>query len=155
MHSACGGISWRTSNKQSGKLRIARIEDFGPLFKMPGARLINLQYGDVADDIAKAREAFGADVVSLPDIDVFDDIDGLLSIIMACDVVVSIDNATAHLAGAAGKPTLLLLPAHETTWYWQNSNDRCIWYPSVRIFRQTIPGDWSGPVKRIAEALRR
>lgn len=149
------GISWRTSSRHGGKVRTAAIENFAALLGLPGYRFVNLQYGEVADDIARARETLGADISVLPGIDVFDDVDGLLSIIMACDAVVTIDNATVHLAAAAGKSTMLLLAARESTCYWQDSNDRSIWYPSVRIFRQRTQGDWSEPVSRVAELLRR
>ena len=69
--------------------------------------------------------------------------------------MITCSNTTAHLAGALNKPTLLLLPAAAGRfWYWSEINKKSIWYPSVRIFHQKKPGDWSDTVDEIHEYLR-
>lgn len=93
---------------------------------------------------------------TINNLNLFDDIDGLLGAIESCDVVVTTSNTTAHLAGACGKETLLLLPkAVGKFWYWQDINNISLWYPSIKVFRQNKQGDWSDPVNKAREYLER
>ena len=68
------------------------------------------------------------------------------------DVVVTVDGVLAHLAGALGKPVLLLLP-QAADWRW-GSEAATPWYPRTRLFRQQTPGDWSAPLEQASHALR-
>jgi ADP-heptose:LPS heptosyltransferase len=68
-------------------------------------------------------------------------LEGLAGLIEACDEVVSVGNATAHLAGALGKKTLVLLP-YVAGWRWLHEGDRCPWYDSVILLRQKAQADW-------------
>lgn len=70
------------------------------------------------------------------------------------DLVVCVDTALAHLAGALGKPTRLLLPAEEYDWRWLWGRQDSPWYPSMRLYRQPSPGDWASVVARVAEELK-
>jgi hypothetical protein len=68
------------------------------------------------------------------------------------DLVITIDTAVAHLAGALGKPVWVMLP-YSTDYRWGISGDKTPWYPTARLFRQSDPGDWEGVVQKIASEL--
>jgi ADP-heptose:LPS heptosyltransferase len=72
--------------------------------------LVSLQYGSVDQEIDQLQRDFGIEVIRVTEIDNKNDIDGLATLVMACDKVISIDNSTIHLAGALGKETHVLLP---------------------------------------------
>ena len=68
------------------------------------------------------------------------------------DLVVTVDTAIAHLAGALGKPAWVAL-SYPGDWRWMQGRDDSPWYPSARLFRQQRPGDWDGVFERIRQAL--
>ena len=74
------------------------------------------------------------------------------ALIETLDLVLCVDTAVAHLAGALAKPCWLLLRA-SGEWRWQRGRSDCPWYPSLTIYRQQAPGDWDGVIARVAAAL--
>jgi tetratricopeptide (TPR) repeat protein len=80
-------------------------------------------------------------------------LDDTAAAIMALDLVISVDTAVAHLAGALGKPVWILV-SHVPDWRWLLDRDDSPWYPSVRLFRQATPGNWSVPLGQLRTALR-
>ena len=74
------------------------------------------------------------------------------ALIAQLDLVISVDTCVAHLAGALGRPVWLLNRIN-TDWRWLLGRDDSPWYPSMRIFRQTVPGDWSGVLHNVGSAL--
>jgi ADP-heptose:LPS heptosyltransferase len=70
------------------------------------------------------------------------------------DLVISVDTAVVHLAGALGRP-VWLLNRFESEWRWGLDSDRSVWYPTMRIFRQQERDDWEGVIKDLSEELRR
>jgi Flp pilus assembly protein TadD len=145
------GLTWRSRNALIAEEKSLRGQDLEALTTGLNCRFLNLQYGEVPNEIASLRQ-LGVDLAVLEDLDLRNDLDGLAAAIMACDLVVTTSNSTAHIAGALGKRTLLLLPhGRGRFWYWQAQGEGSLWYPSVRILRQTRAGDWSAP---IAEARR-
>ena len=113
---------------------------------------VNLQYGDVSQEIADLRDQRGVEVISIPAIDNFNDIDGFAALVDACDLIVTIDNTTAHLAGAMNKKTFVMLP-YVPDWRWMLDRNDSPWYPSMRLFRQPSHGDWNSVFKKIRKAL--
>lgn len=134
-----------------GASRSIRLAELAPALMLPGLTFVNLQYGEVDEEIREAKELLGVEVHRLQDLDIFHDIDGLLAAIGLCDMVLTIDNVTAHLAGAIGKSSAVLVPTGRGRyWYWGGER-QSLWYPSLRLIYQESVGEW-GPA--IAAAAR-
>ena len=68
------------------------------------------------------------------------------------DLLITVDTSVAHIAGALGKPVWTLLP-YVPDWRWQLAGETTPWYPTMRLFRRTHPGDWTEVMGRVAQAL--
>ena len=79
-------------------------------------------------------------------------IDDLARAIEQLDLVITVNSAVAHLAGALGRPVWLILPAG-ADWRWAPERERSPWYPTLRLFRQPKPGDWGGAFQAVARKL--
>jgi cytochrome c-type biogenesis protein CcmH/NrfG len=148
------GISWRSFQPSlrgaQRRRKSAPLAMFLPLSRLPGVQLLDLQYGDTADERAAFAAAGGA-LVHLDGLDLFSDLEGVLGAIAACDFVVTTSNVTAHFAGALGKETLLVYPGAESPfYYWVAAEDgRCLWYPSVRIVTTPELDTWQKVIDRV------
>ena len=148
------GISWRSFQpKVRGKLarqKSAPLEAFRALSVRPGIGLIDLQYGDTQVEREEFARAGGI-LDRLEGLDLFNDIDGVLAVIEACDLVVTTSNVTAHLAGGLGKRTwLVYLGAASPFHYWVPRPDgRSLWYPSVEIVTGPEMDTWDKALGRI------
>ena len=148
------GISWRSTNAKTGSDRSLDLKTFVEMLPSDKLQFVSLQYGDTAEEIERVKSELGVTVLSYKDVDNFKDIDGLASLIQACDVVVSIDNTTVHLAGALGKDTRVLLPLI-AEWRWLVDRDDSPWYASVKLYRQVRDRDWSVSFEKLKTDLSR
>ena len=147
------GLSWRSGNPRMGANRSLRLADLAPALGLSGVTFVNLQYGDVGCEIRETREQIGVEVHQLAGVDVFNDVDGLLAAIDLCDMVLTIDNVTAHLAGAAGKRSIVMVPKGKGRyWYW-GGEEQSHWYPSLRLVYQATVGDWTPVITMAAGQL--
>jgi tetratricopeptide (TPR) repeat protein len=147
------GINWQGNpGYRDDRLRSFPLRRFMPLAQIPGVRLISLQKGAGAEQLAEVRDLFAVanfaaelDEQSGPFMDT-------AAVMKNLDLMITSDTAAAHLAGALGVPVWLALP-RVPDWRWLL--DRCDspWYPTVRLFRQTKLGDWHGVFREIAQAL--
>jgi tetratricopeptide (TPR) repeat protein len=148
------GVAWKSNNQKLGKDKSILLSDLNDIFQVDGYEFINLQYGDTREEIEDLENNFGAKLKTIDDIDLFKNIDGLLSIIQMCDFIVTTSNVTAHLAGALGKTTFLLVPySAGRIWYWHEEVISS-WYPSVSLHSQSKSFEWSGAIKDIALKLK-
>ena len=146
------GISWKSTSKIDKRINLS-LESFLLGIYSPNIRFLCLQYGDVEKEITQLRKKHRIKIEILNEVDLFNDIDGLASLIAACDEVVSIDNLTLHLAGAIGIKTNILLPKN-SHWYHGIDDKQSYWYPSVSFFRQKKCNEWYIPLKEIKNEIK-
>jgi tetratricopeptide (TPR) repeat protein len=143
------GLVWAGSPKHTrDPQRSLHVAQFQPLTQIPGASFYSLQKGPSA---AQLRQALpGIRLIDLaPQLHDFTDTAALLSTL---DLLVTVDTAAAHLAGALGKPVWILL-THTPDWRWLLDREDSPWYPTARLFRQPAPGDWHSVIARVAAEL--
>ena len=140
------GLAWAGNPQHSNdRRRSMPAASLAPIVAAGGRSIVTLQVGARARDVAKL---FG-----------LTDRSGRLSdwsetaaAISGLDVVITVDTAIAHLAGALGIPAWVMLP-FAPDWRWMTGRDDSPWYAGMRLFRQDRPGDWAGVAERVATAL--
>jgi len=152
------GVVWRGSAKHpQDRRRSINLGDLAPaLAGFPG-ELVSLQQDAGRAEIAMSPLAGRLlDPLSLcrPPRERFLDFADTAGLVAELDLVVAVDTAVAHLAGALGKPCFVLLPA-VGDFRWLVEGAESPWYPTMRLFRQPRDGDWATPFGRLAEALAR
>lgn len=129
------GLVWGSSaNDPSRDLPLAGL---AAALDLPGVTPVSLQVGPHAAALATTPEAAGI----LDGGARLGDFHDTAAAMNGLDLIVSVDTAAAHLAGALGRPLLLLLP-HLAGWRWLIGRDDSPWYPTTRLLRQPAPGDW-------------
>jgi tetratricopeptide (TPR) repeat protein len=144
------GVAWAGNPKhQNDARRSLELSALAPLFAVRGTHFVSLQVGPRATDFHILKDhAPTSDDLSL-DLSDFSETAGAVA---ALDLVISVDTAIAHLAGALGKPIWTLLP-WVTDWRWMLEREDCPWYPTMRLFRQKKEQDWADVQARVAEQL--
>jgi Flp pilus assembly protein TadD len=134
------------------RARSAGLAAFEPLARVAGVQLVCLQKGNARGQLADSpwRSSI-VDLGDQPTVDAHAFCE-TAAIIENLDLVISVDTAVGHLAGAMGKPVWLALP-YVPDWRWLHTGETTAWYPTMRLFRQTSPGDWAGVFERMAGAL--
>jgi tetratricopeptide (TPR) repeat protein len=145
------GICWR-SMLISGKRAkyFSPIDAWGTILQTPGITFINLQYGDSAPDIARAKEKFGVQIHSVEGLDLKDDIDGTAALALALDLVLSAPTAAAHTASSVGAKVWYL--AVGLGWP-QLGTAEYPWYSDTRVFWPTKFGDWDAVMPHFSSEL--
>ena len=146
------GLSWASSGGRTGRGRSAALQQWAPILQQPGCCFVDLQYGAVQEEVAGVSKALGIQIVSLPDVDPLRDLDTFLALVAALDLVITVGNTTAHVAGALGRPAWVLLPV-VPSWRWMLGREDSPWYPSLRLFRQETQGDWDPVIAQLAAGL--
>lgn len=145
------GISWRGGLAATRtRARSIGVADWGPMLAGLDMHLVNLQYGDVTEDLAAFERLHGIRLDHDPA--VIADYDETAALVCALDLVVSVCTSVIHLAGALGRPVWILTP-HSPGWRYTADRDHLPWYPSSRIFRQARAGDWDHACRELSVAL--
>jgi hypothetical protein len=147
------GISWLTMSPERALARCLPIAQLLTSLDPSRHALVNLQYLAPADDLRCIRQ-LGFELLELGDIDPYQHLSQLATVIAAVDQVLCIGNTTAHLAGTIGQDTLVLLPKL-ASWRWQASGSSTAWYPNVTVTRQEREGDWQSALDEAKVVLSR
>ncbi|MEI7710398.1 MAG: tetratricopeptide repeat-containing glycosyltransferase family protein [Rhodospirillales bacterium] len=144
------GIVWAgRPTHNNDRRRSATLATFAPLFNLSKIALVSLQKGPSSDQTGKyfGRAPLinlGAEIV---------DYDDTMAIVENLDIVVTVDTSVGHLAAALGRPVWILL-ATAPDWRWLLERSDTPWYPTVRLFRQTVARQWTDVMQQVADALR-
>lgn len=147
------GIGWRSSHVTPTRLRhfFADLMAWRPILSQPGVRFIVLQPGEVEADIRQAEEAFGVTLHRVPELDLFNDLDGLSGLLAGLDLVLANGSALAIQAAAQGVPTWMFLLKNA---HWDLLGTEGLpWLPVLRVFAREWGESWEGAVGAVAAAL--
>ncbi len=143
------GIAWQGSaTHKLNHIRSIPLAYFAGIVRMPGVRAYSLQMGPGREQLAAVAEHW-------PVIDLGDrlgDFENTAAIVQNLDLVITCDSAPAHLAGALGSRVWVAL-SFGPDWRWMLDRTDSPWYPTMRLFRQSQPGDWQGVFQRIETEL--
>ena len=143
------GLVWAGNPAhRSDRQRSAQLDRLAALAEVGGVRWVSLQKGAASEQLTQNP---GFKMINwIAELKNFAD----AALIANLDLIISVDTATAHLAGAMGKPTWLLLK-FAPDWRWGLGRSDTEWYPTMRLFRQSVRGDWEGVARDVAEELRK
>jgi len=135
-----------TTEQYLHRKRSCSVEDLNPLNSLANTVFFNLQLGLVAQPNVGATlgtplqwRDFTSDIK---------DFDDTAAVVGLLDVLLCVDTAAVHVAGALEKPAALLLP-YAADWRWMQQRDLTDWYKTVKLYRQTLPGDWTGSILQV------
>jgi hypothetical protein len=149
------GIVWQGNpHHKWDRHRSVALAQFAPLAAVPGVELISLQKGDGAAALRSLDGRFRVTEWAEPQDPESGTFAETAAVMMNLDLVVTVDTATAHLAGALALPVWVALSAI-VDWRWLLKRPDTPWYPTMRLFRQAHLGDWDSVFARIADELRR
>jgi tetratricopeptide (TPR) repeat protein len=143
------GIVWAgSSTNRADRHRSCPLNEFLPILTIPEISFYSLQRGEHRKDLTDLPPHIQVQDLG-PQLGDFGD---LAVIIDQLDLVITVDTSVAHVAGALGKKVWTLLN-HVADWRWMLEGETTPWYPTMRLFRQTRPGDWNGVIERVVQAL--
>ena len=128
--------------------RSMRLVDMAPLASVRGCSFVSLQLGPPAAQLNEPP----AGLVVLGVAQRLHDFADTAALMANLDLVIAVDTAVVHLAGAMGKKVWVLLP-YITDWRWMLDRDDSPWYPTMRLFRQKTPGDWTSVINRVVRKI--
>ena len=148
------GISWRGGSERDDRIRRSTtLNQWEPVLRLPKVAFVNLQYDGEPAEWNAVRDVLGTAIHHWDDVNPRKHLDDFAAQIATLDLVITVDNSTAHLAGALGVPTWTLLPK-EANWRWLKDRTDSPWFPSMRLFRQQVEDDWSAVFAEVADDLR-
>ena len=147
------GISWKTLNKKQ-QFRNIDIEQMLPILNKPDCDFINLQFGETKDDLKRLKSKHGINIRNISEIDNFKDIENLAALINCLDLVITIQNSTAHLSAALGKETWIMLTKN-SRWHWTMNEEKSLWYPKAKLFQQDQLGNWNKVINDVSMNLKK
>jgi tetratricopeptide (TPR) repeat protein len=151
-------LSWRSTRAgRLGRSKSVPLMQFAPLLDLERAHYVDMQYGDTQAERQLLEDATGVRLLHFEEVDYYRDLEDVMAILEACDLLITTSNANAHFAGALGKPVwLLYLAERPPFYYWaHDGSHRCLWYPSVEIVSAPHFTEWDSLIKHVADRLAR
>ena len=146
------GLLWKSLKMTAKRAKaFSAFEGWAPVLKTPGAVFVNLQYGEVDEELEQARARFGVELHQPEGLDLKDDLDGVAALCKACDIVMGPMNATTNLAASVGAETWIV-HARRRTWTMLGA-DALPWYPTARSYAGAGYRDFAGALKAVAADL--
>ena len=149
------GLSWSTLNEKEHDQKNVPLYKFLEIFKKENINFINLQFGNVKDEISSFKEKNKVEFYEYKNLDITTEIDKLMSLINKLDLVITIQNSTAHISLSIGKKTFVLLSYKPPRFYWYGPNaEKSYWYPEANLYRQKDANDdWSRILNKLGKDL--
>ena len=149
------GLSWISKNEDIGDKKSISLEILKPILSIDNIEFLDLQYNDTSDEKNRFYKTSGIKINKIEKIDNYNDLNGITSLIDICDFIITVSNTNAHISGALGKDTFLLLPKGKgKLWYWSSHEDRCFWYNSIQIIEQKHLDSWDHPIKTLKQIIK-
>ena len=132
------GIAWKSKRYFFGEGKSLNLEELEPILSLKNFTFINLQYGEIAEDLKKLKEKTGLELINIKEVDLFNDFEKISALLKSLDLFITVGNSTAHLSGALNVKTWLIKPkSYALFHYWHQPKNFTPWYPSIEIFEQT------------------
>lgn len=143
------GVIWAGSpTHKNDQNRSCKLVDFIPILQTPKVAFYSLQKGKKSQELQQLPDTIKVRNLE-SQLNTYAD---TAAIVDQLDLMISVDTSVAHLAGALGKPVWTLL-CYNPDWRWLLERDDTPWYPTMRLFRQSQPGDWQDVIKQVQQAL--
>ena len=131
------GLSWKSFKNRYAIDKSLSLKDFENLFNLSDCDIFNLQYGDVKDEIHKFNNNSKNKLLTVKDVDLYNDFDSIASLLKSLDIFITISNSTAHLAGSLGVKTILIKPENYALFhYWNQKTNKTPWYNSIKLIEK-------------------
>ena len=147
------GISWQGGITVDHEKRSMLLDSWKEILQCD-CHFINLQYGDHSDELNTFTLKHGITINDWDDSDSLKDLDDFSAQISALDLVISVGNTNVHLAGSLNIPTWCLIPK-VPSWRWLFSGTQCLWYPSVKMYRQNNLHEWNPVLQTVKYDLEK
>ncbi len=147
------GLSWVAGRDVNARYkRSISLEKMLPVLQVPGCSFINIQYGDHSKEVFEVCQQETVAISDFEQVDPLSELEEFFALLASLDLVITVDNSTAHMASALGVETWVLLP-YSPEWRWAYSGDKSCWYGSAKLFRQEKLGQWDGVIDNVSKNL--
>jgi len=145
------GICWRSGRQAARRnYNYTSLDQWGPILRVPGVQFINLQYDDCKAELDEIRKSLNINVHVFEDLDLYNDLDGVESLIDSLDLVITVGTAVMPLAASLGKPVWLMCLKYAWTGF---GDDRHAFFPSVQPYSRYFSEGWDKTIEAVANDL--
>lgn len=149
------GISWWSGYSHHAHFKSIALSRWTSILSNPDAAFVSLQYGEGRSEIAPIIAEKDLELIQDIDVDPMGDMDIFAAQVSAMDLVISISNTTAHMAGALGVPVWNLTPTGPARlWYWFLEGEASPWYDTMKVFRHAYDESWDGVLEDVSALLK-